>query len=248
MHLILHTDGGSRGNPGPAGAGVVLLDADTGQTRHEAGFFLGSMTSNQAEYEALLRGLDAARELGATRISLRADSELMVRQLNGQYKVKASHLKPLYQKAMKSLYSFKEEPRIEHIRRELNERADELANLAMDRRLDYVVPGGDVASRVDEHAASTTTDLPAFTATLAATRSRGARSCIAGQSTGTPHHFGPRTPESVCLHAAAAALGPDGPLAWLPSKRRGETRCHACGLRITLEKLPTSTGGSVPRG
>ncbi len=236
-HLILHTDGGSRGNPGPAGVGVVLIDADTGQTRHEAGYFLGHLTSNQAEYQALLRGLEVARTLSATRITLRADSQLMVRQLANIYKVKNSDLKRLHTRAMDQLYQLEDGYELEHIPREANERADELANHAMDRSGDYIVPGGDIASGSTD--AEPAPPL-AFTATLVPTRSSGQRSCHAGQATGSPYHFGPRTPEGFCLHAAAAALGRHGPLHWPASTARGHATCGTCNLRIELESLPAS--------
>lgn len=135
MHLILHTDGGARGNPGPAAAGICLTDADTGLPVHEAGFYLDHATNNVAEYTGMLRGLQHAVELGASRISVRSDSELMVRQINGQYRVKAAGLKPLYQDVMALLNRF-ESWDVQHVRREANRRADQLANAAMDAGTD----------------------------------------------------------------------------------------------------------------
>lgn len=129
--LTLHFDGGSRGNPGPAGIGVVLLDAD-GDTVYELGEFLGRCTSNVAEYTALVRGLAAAKIFGATSVTIKADSELVVRQINGIYKVKSPDLKPLFLRA-KALMSDIGNVTISHVYREGNARADELANLAMDR-------------------------------------------------------------------------------------------------------------------
>lgn len=128
--VVLMADGGSRGNPGPAGAGAVILDDHGNEllTRRE---FLGKTTNNIAEYHGLVMGLEAALELGARRITVKLDSELLVKQINGQYKVKAEHLKPLYAKAKALLQRF-DDAHIIHIRRELNKRADELANLAMD--------------------------------------------------------------------------------------------------------------------
>ncbi len=94
MKLVLHFDGGSRGNPGPAGAGVVLGDVQ-GQGVYEAGFYLGRMTNNMAEYSGLVKGLEEANRRGARELTIFADSELVVRQLNGDYRVKNDKLRPL---------------------------------------------------------------------------------------------------------------------------------------------------------
>jgi ribonuclease HI len=128
--LVLHFDGGSRGNPGPAGVGVTICDEE-GTPLYELGEFLGRCTNNVAEYTALLRGLSAAKALGAGKLTVRSDSELLVRQINGVYKVKSPDLKPLYQKAL-SLISAIGEVQVGHIYREGNTRAYELANMAMD--------------------------------------------------------------------------------------------------------------------
>ena len=132
MKLILYTDGGARGNPGPAGAGAHLLD-HAGNTVAELTEYLGETTNNQAEYRALLLALRKAKDLGATEIEVRADSELMVRQINGQYKVKNEALLPVYQEAKKCLLGFAKWT-IKHIPREQNKQADLLANKAIDER------------------------------------------------------------------------------------------------------------------
>ena len=128
--LILHVDGGSRGNPGPAGCGAVLLDP-SGQVVDEKSRFIGRATSNEAEYHALIMGLKAASARGANEITIRADSQLMVRQINGDYKVKSPNLQPLFSE-VKNLLSKFSAWRAEHVRREQNARADALANRAMD--------------------------------------------------------------------------------------------------------------------
>jgi len=128
--VVLQFDGGSRGNPGPAGIGVTIDDAD-GTPLYELAEFLGRCTNNVAEYTALLRGLSAAIVMGATHVQVKSDSELLVRQINGQYKVKSPDLKPLYQKAL-TLMAHIGEVKVSHTYREGNARADELANLAMD--------------------------------------------------------------------------------------------------------------------
>ncbi|MCL2641464.1 MAG: ribonuclease HI family protein [Phycisphaerales bacterium] len=140
--LTLHFDGGARGNPGPGGIGVVLLDED-GDAIYELGEFLGHCTSNVAEYTALVRGLAAAKTLGAKKLIVKADSELVVRQINGVYKVKSPHLKPLFQRAVTLMREIGDVT-ISHIYREGNARADELANDAMDRlgKIEPLGPAG----------------------------------------------------------------------------------------------------------
>src|SRR4051812_23816874 len=98
LTLTLHFDGGSRGNPGPSGIGVVLLD-ENNTPLYELGEFLGIKTSNFAEYTALNRGLAAATVFGAAKLNVLSDSELVVRQINGQYKIKSPDLLPLFHSA-----------------------------------------------------------------------------------------------------------------------------------------------------
>lgn len=129
--LILCTDGGSRGNPGPAGFGAVLLD-DSGRVVRELSEFIGQATCNEAEYRALIAALQAARELGARDLLIRADSQLLVRQLSGQYKVRSRSLMPLALRARRMLDQFASW-KAQHVPREMNARADALANEAMDR-------------------------------------------------------------------------------------------------------------------
>lgn len=129
LELIIYTDGGSRGNPGPAGIGVAIYDKDI--LVGEIGEYIGEATNNVAEYKALVRGLEECRRLGAARVKVFADSELLVKQINGQYKVKNEGLFPLYQEAYflsKGFDNFS----IAHIKREKNKIADALANRGMD--------------------------------------------------------------------------------------------------------------------
>ena len=100
LSIILRIDGGARGNPGPAAAGVVLADED-GQTLFEGGYYLGRATNNVAEYSALIHGLRQAAKLGAVQVRVVSDSELLVRQMNGQYRVKNEGLRPLFEQAKK---------------------------------------------------------------------------------------------------------------------------------------------------
>ena len=127
--LLVFTDGASRGNPGLAAAGVVVYAAD-GEL-HREGKALGVLTNNQAEYRALLLGLAAARRLGGERVELAMDSELIVRQLEGRYKVKHAQLKPLYEEARLALAGFTAW-RVRHVPRAENALADALANQALD--------------------------------------------------------------------------------------------------------------------
>lgn len=130
MKAVLYTDGGARGNPGPAGIGAVLTTPE-GEPIGEVTRVLGHATNNVAEYEAVIAGLELAREKGVTDIEICADSKLVVNQLNGEWKIKNDRLRTLAVKARRLMNSF-ENARISHVRREKNERADALANQAMD--------------------------------------------------------------------------------------------------------------------
>ena len=126
-----HVDGAARGNPGPAGVGVVIEDGD-GNVMKEIAEPLGRTTNNVAEYTAMIRALEEARALGCSRLAVYTDSELMAHQLNGKYAVKAAHLVPLYQRARLLLNQF-DAASVTHVRRELNKRADALSNLGADQ-------------------------------------------------------------------------------------------------------------------
>lgn len=137
MTWTAHIDGGSRGNPGPAGAGVSI-DDEKGREVFGAGFFLGPKTNNQAEYAGLLQALKVLSAAGAQSIRILTDSELMAHQINGVYRVKSPDLRPLHSQAKELLSSF-EQWRIEYVPREQNRLADKLANQAMDARKLVVV-------------------------------------------------------------------------------------------------------------
>jgi ribonuclease HI len=126
-----HVDGAARGNPGPAGIGIVIEDG-AGQVVKEIGEPLGRTTNNVAEYSAMVRALEEARALGCSRLAVFTDSELMAHQLNGRYAVKAAHLLPLYQRARMLIGQF-ETATVTHVRRELNRRADALSNIGADQ-------------------------------------------------------------------------------------------------------------------
>jgi ribonuclease HI len=127
---VLYCDGASRGNPGAASIGYVLLDAQ-GREVLAHGEAIGKNTNNVAEYSALLQGLEAAARLGVRRLRVRMDSELVVRQLLGAYKVKNAGLKPLFEAVQQQRRRFARF-RIEHVPRAQNTRADALANQALD--------------------------------------------------------------------------------------------------------------------
>ena len=126
----LYTDGASRGNPGDAGAGIVLFD-DKGREILTRSLYLGKCTNNAAEYQALITGLESANEAGCKKLDIFMDSELIVRQILGIYKVKNEQLKPLFAKVQKLLAGL-ETWQIRHVPREKNCRADELANRGID--------------------------------------------------------------------------------------------------------------------
>ena len=130
MKLVVHVDGGSRGNPGPAAIGIVIADPD-GAVLDEVAEAIGIATNNVAEYRALLRGVERAGELGATELEIVNDSELVARQLTGAYKVKHPAMRPLYLDAMAALRGF-ERWKIRTVPRALNASADALVNAALD--------------------------------------------------------------------------------------------------------------------
>jgi ribonuclease HI len=131
-YLVAHVDGGARGNPGPAGYGVVVEDSEA-QPIAELSEFLGIQTNNYAEYNGLLAALDYAQRQPTRALRVLSDSELMVKQIKGQYKVSSPVLKDLYDRARKLIAQL-DWFSIEHVRRERNREADALANEAMDRK------------------------------------------------------------------------------------------------------------------
>ena len=131
--VIVNCDGAARGNPGPAGAGAVVVDED-GAVLAEVAEGLGETTNNVAEYTAVIRGLEEAQRLGASEVLLRSDSQLLINQLTGRYRVKAPHLQPLHKRVRDLMRAFTRVD-LEHVPRERNTAADSLANLGVDRWL-----------------------------------------------------------------------------------------------------------------
>jgi ribonuclease HI len=227
LSLLINIDGGSRGNPGPAGAGVVIRREDEALV-HESAWFLGRQTNNAAEYTALLRALERVTRCPTQPITIYSDSELLVRQLTGEYAVKSAALAPLFRQAQVLLLKVGRWA-VRHIPREENGRADELANLAMDRRADVLVFDVDVPAEKSPPAAPRTTpaaappgaDLPpsapvphgpapsaAQTVRVAVSRRpRTPDGCPAGCfATGDPFEMGAVLPTGLCIHAAHALL------------------------------------------
>lgn len=130
MEATLFADGGSRGNPGPAAGGAVLVDPD-GSVLEEVGQYLGTATNNVAEWTALIIGLEAAANRGIRRLAVRLDSELVVKQLRGEYRVKHVDLQPLHRRALALLRRF-EHVDVRHVPRKQNKLADALVNHVLD--------------------------------------------------------------------------------------------------------------------
>jgi ribonuclease HI len=133
VKLVIHVDGGARGNPGPAAVAAVAATAD-GDVVGERNEYIGEATNNVAEYRAVLLALELARELGAGEVEIVNDSELVARQIGGEYKVKHAGLKPLFAETMEKLRGF-DAWSVRNVRREHNARADELVNEALDEAL-----------------------------------------------------------------------------------------------------------------
>jgi ribonuclease HI len=131
MRLTAHVDGGARGNPGPAAVAAVISDRD-GQILRQQGRRIGPATNNVAEYRAVLLGIELAIELGADELELVGDSELIVKQVRGEYRVKDSGLKPLHAEAKAALEPLSRWS-IRHVRRAQNAAADSLVNETLDR-------------------------------------------------------------------------------------------------------------------
>ncbi len=131
--LIIYTDGGARGNPGPSGIGAVLKD-ENGETIATVSEFIGEATNNQAEYKAVIAGIKKAKQLGAKEVELFLDSELVCEQLNQKYKIKNKELAPLFVQIWNLGIGFKKIT-YRHVRREQNQEADRLVNIAIDKAI-----------------------------------------------------------------------------------------------------------------
>jgi ribonuclease HI len=256
--LIIHVDGGSRGNPGPAAAGVVIRYED-GRKAHEAGYFLGTLTNNAAEYTALILALQRAARLGSHALHIRSDSELLVRQLTGQYRVKSPALEPLFHQTQLLLLKV---PRwkIEHVRRESNARADELANLALDRRRDVIVYDIDDPAAPDAAGVPPEPAAPIPGVELKIGERRIDVHCVRRPEPGccaagdVPEHFsiGATAPAGVCVYALHALLPTvlaihhtdAEEFAAVPSMT---VRCTRSGCGATFQVAPAPSGNGHGR-
>lgn len=134
------TDGGARGNPGPAGYGVVIKD-ESGKNLAEIAEYLGETTNNQAEYWGLVTALERVKEFAAgapAKVDVRMDSELIVKQMKGEYKIKNEGLKPLYWKIRQLILDLGGDVTFTHVPRRFNKEADALSNVAMDRGMGLI--------------------------------------------------------------------------------------------------------------
>ncbi len=141
LRVKLNVDGGSRGNPGPAAAGVVISTCDDGTVLHSEGIYLGQGTNNIAEYRALIEGLKTAARLNATEVECFSDSELLVKQMNGEYRVKNERLKLLFAETYELVDGF-DSFKITHITRQQNIEADRLVNQALNLKRNVEDPLG----------------------------------------------------------------------------------------------------------
>jgi ribonuclease HI len=136
LKAVVYSDGASRGNPGPAGAGAVVVFSDRGHPTLRFGRFLGVQTNNVAEYQGVILGLERALEAGVRDVEVRADSMLAMMQLKGEWKLKHEGLKPYFEKA-RALAARFERIAFRHIPREQNAAADEMSNRAIDERMSH---------------------------------------------------------------------------------------------------------------
>lgn len=217
MSLLIHVDGGSRGNPGPAGAGVVIRTSE-GRCIHEAGYYLGRQTNNAAEYMALIRALRRAALCAAQPITICSDSELLVRQMTGSYRVRNAKLAGLFHEAQLLLLRISTW-QFRHVPREQNRRADELANMAMDAGRDVIVFDDGAAGDAAAPAPAAGDDQPSMPAPADVTEPPPARpvrvspaapsadsSCPAGAWLERSIVVAERLPAGMCVHAAQAIL------------------------------------------
>ncbi len=227
MTWTAHIDGGSRGNPGPAGAGVSIND-DQGKEVFGAGFFLGRKTNNQAEYAGLLHALQVLHAAEANSIRVLTDSELLAHQINGIYRVKSPDLQPLYEEARRLLRDF-ERWEVKYVPREQNRFADKLANQAMDAKKAVVVrdrlnlaaqgridlpkqaaradePGADRGGTSPGRSAETMVRPAELGIEVVVVRAPRKGICPAGMRQGQEFIFTDVTPSGMCVEACAAVM------------------------------------------
>ncbi|MFE1290732.1 bifunctional RNase H/acid phosphatase [Streptomyces sp. NPDC058751] len=261
--FIVEADGGSRGNPGPAGYGSVVIDAATGETLAERAEYIGVATNNVAEYRGLVAGLEAARDLDATaRVRVRMDSKLVVEQMSGRWKIKHPDMKPLAARAAGVLPG--SQVTYEWIPRERNKHADRLANEAMDagKRGEAWSPSASTAELNARAARSATPEPtgPPGDATAGAARARAALKETRAES---PHQgrgelraqpaVGGTRPTASAGTPASGGEAAIGPVGAAPREGRGELRDQPAtgGSRATATggtPSPSGEAGKAPTG
>ncbi|MET8687784.1 bifunctional RNase H/acid phosphatase [Streptomyces sp. NPDC004732] len=238
--FIVEADGGSRGNPGPAGYGAVVIDAATGETLMEAAEYIGVATNNVAEYKGLVAGLKAAHQLDpAAAVHVRMDSKLVVEQMSGRWKIKHPDMKPLAAEAARVHPA--SQVTYEWIPREKNKHADRLANEAMDagKRGEQWSPSASTAE-FDARAARSAAEAPAGPpgdAVAGAARARAA--LAAGVASVSPEAVPEAVPDAAAPPVGWAAPADLGAPATFVLLRHGETA-------LTPEKRFSGSGGSDP--
>ncbi|MCG3178100.1 MAG: Ribonuclease H [Phycisphaerae bacterium] len=242
--LRLYVDGGSRGNPGPAGGGVVLAD-ERDAPLIERGLFFGHATNNVAEYRALLGGLELATQFAPQRLEIFADSQLMVRQITGEYRVKSEDLIPLHEQAQLALLRF-DSWQITHVRRERNARADKMANLAMNAKADVVDADSSSSCepQAEDRGSSTSPSSPRVLVRV--TLGCDPRVCDATMMPGETFEFGQTTPGGLCVYAAqgvlnaAVGLFNEADVMDRPADKPLVVTCQrpGCGARFEVALLP----------
>jgi len=231
MPHTLNIDGGSRGNPGPAACGVVVCENKA--VVFEAGFFLGRATNNVAEYQGLIRGVRAALDIGIRDLTIYSDSELMVRQITGEYRVKSPDLKPLFDEAqvlLRKLASWK----FSHIYRESNSRADAVANMAMDKKQDVILIA-DGKPNTALPPSPITPAVPAEAKWNAVFCAHSGRNCPAPCKKGQSFEVGQTTPRGLCIFAAVpilTAIITDGE----DTVDNESPLCMRCGVEIKVQR------------
>ena len=190
MDVNVYIDGGARGNPGPAAAGVVIRNAQNKTTLFEAGYFLGTMTNNSAEYQGLIRGIEQTLPLDVSRANIYCDSELIVKQITGEYRVKSAGLQPLHEKAQRLLLQL-ESWQIKHLPREENKRADQLVNMALDAKRDVMAAGNSAPAGDEPAEEADQTEQVHWAVQLMTDKGK---SCPLGCPSGERFVFGPHTP------------------------------------------------------
>jgi len=194
-NIQLFVDGGSRGNPGPSACAYVIKNAD-GEVLKVEGIYLGESTNNIAEYNALLNGLDALQKMDVHELAIFSDSELMVKQLIGEYQVRDSDLLTLFEQVQRKLLGF-DRWHIKHIRREMNRQADQLVNETLDKEIG-------LQKDQNKHEQGPCKSLPKVLVEV--TQSSRSDVCPSPMQKGQWFVFSSCIPAGLCIHAANVLL------------------------------------------